>query len=184
MASRMPKKASLRMITVIIAILALVGIAPGCSSVSPWGTEAPDFTLPTLTGANITLSELEGTPVVLNFWTTTCFYCVQQLPYLESTAQQGAGKIEVVAVNIGQNASTVQKFLENLLGDYEPMIVALDINGQVFVNYCQVYGNPGKIPFTFFIDSEGIVTYVKIGAFRSEAELWDALNNALGITIP
>jgi peroxiredoxin len=178
MASRISKTWLIR-VTLIIAVLALIGIALGCSSPSPSGTKAPDFTLPTLTGANITLSELEGTPVVLNFWTTTCPYCVQQLPYLEDVAQQRQGEINVIATNIGQNASTVQSFVQSFFGNNETtMIVALDSNGEVFVNYCQNYGNlEGRIPFTLFVDSVGIVKYVKVGAFASEAALQNTIDS-------
>jgi len=142
--------------------------------------------MPTLTGANITLSGLEGTPVVLNFWTTTCAYCRQQLPYLEDVAQQREGALNVIAINIGQDASTVQSFIQDFFGKNETtMIVALDSNGGVFVNYCQNYGNSGVgIPFTLFVDSEGLIQYRRIGAFSSEAELWNTLHSVLGITVP
>jgi thiol-disulfide isomerase/thioredoxin len=179
MASRISKTWVIR-VTLIIAVIALVGIALSCSSSSP--SEALDFTLPTLTGANITLSELEGTPVVLNFWSISCSWCRKQLPYLENVAQQSEGEIKVVAINVGDSAATVQEFF----GDYEPaMIVALDENREVFVNYCQNYDNSrGYIPFTLFVDSEGLVQYKKIGAFTSEAELWNTLHDVFGITIP
>jgi len=182
MASRM-----LILIILIIAILALGGIALSCNSSSPSDStpqpqNATDFTLPTLTGANITLSELKGTPVVVNFWSISCYWCRKQLPYLESVAQQSEGVIEVIAINIGQNASEVQDFF----GDYEPtMIVALDEDRGVFVNYCQNYSNTGGyIPFTLFVDSEGVIQYKRIGAFASEAELWNTLHSVFGITIP
>jgi hypothetical protein len=65
------------------------------------------------------------------------------------------------------------------------MIIALDKNGEAFADYCLAYNNTrGAIPFTLFVDSEGIVQYAKIGAFQSEAELWDALNDVSGTTIP
>ena len=171
MASRMPKK--LIRITLIITVLALAGVALSCSS-SLLSQEAPDFTLPTMTGANITLSELEGTPVVINFWATTCPHCVTELHYFEAVAQESGGEIEVVAIDVGESASTVQTFF----GDYEPtMIVALDNNGEVFVSYSQEDNPRGYIPITFFADSEGIVQYIKIGAFQSETELWEALDS-------
>ncbi len=171
MASRMSKK--LIRITLIIAVLALAGVALSCSS-SLLSQEAPDFTLPTMTGANITLSELEGTPVVLNFWATWCGPCRAELPYFEAVAQESEGEIKVIAINVGESASTVQTFF----GDYEPtMIVALDENREVFVNYCQEDNPRGYIPITFFVDSEGIVQYIKIGAFTSEAELWETLDS-------
>ena len=178
MASRMSKK--LIRITLIIAVLALVGVALSCNS-SLLSQKAPDFTLPTMTGANITLSALEGTPVVLNFWATWCNPCRAELPYFEAVAQESEGAIKVIAINVGQTAATVQNFF----GDYEPtMIVALDENSEVFVSYCEKDNPRWYIPITFLVDSEGIVRYIKIGAFQSETELWDTLNDVFGITIP
>jgi cytochrome c biogenesis protein CcmG/thiol:disulfide interchange protein DsbE len=171
MASRMSKKTWLKMITLIIAILALVGIALSCNSSSPSGGKAPDFTLPTMTGANITLSELEGMPVVLNFWSISCQYCVGQLPYFEDVAQQSEGEIEVIAIYLGGKNETT-------------MIVALDETMEVFWSYSSIYNPRGYIPFTLFVDSEGIVKYSKIGAFSSEAALWDTLHNLFGTAIP
>jgi cytochrome c-type biogenesis protein len=181
MAGRILKK--LILIAVIIAVLALGGVSLSCDSFSP--SDAPDFTLPTITGANITLSELEGTPVVLNFWATWCPHCITELHYFEAVAQEGEGKIKVIAIDVGESASTVQGFLQNLFG-YEPtMTVALDRNGEVFVSYCQNYNNPKMyIPFTLFVDTAGLVQYVRFGPFTSEAELWDKLNDVLGIAIP
>jgi len=171
MASRMSKK--LIRITLIIAVVALAGVALSCSS-SLLSQEAPDFTLPTMTGANITLSELEGTPVVLNFWATTCPACRVELPYFEAVAQESGGEIKVIAIDVGQSASTVQTFF----GDYEPtMIVALDKNVEVFQTYSRSDNARGYIPITFFVDSEGIVQYIKIGAFQSETELWETLDS-------
>ncbi len=171
MVSRMSKK--LIRITLIIAVLALAGGTLSCSS-SLLSQKAPDFTLSTMAGANITLSEMEGTPAVINFWATTCPHCVAELHDFEAVAQESEGEIKVIAINVGESASTVQTFF----GEYEPtMIVALDKNGEVFPNYCQEDNPRGYIPITFFVDSEGIVQYIKIGAFQSETELWEALDS-------
>ena len=177
MAIRMSRTRLIIMVILIIAVVAIVGIALSRNSSSP-----SDLTLPTMTGAEINLSELEGTPVVLNFWSIPCSWCRKQLPYFENVAQQNEGEIKVIAVNIVDNAASVQNFF----GDYEPtMIVALDGNREAFVDYCQKYDNPqGYIPFTLFVDSEGIIQYIKIGAFSSEAQLWDTLNDVFGTTVP
>jgi thiol-disulfide isomerase/thioredoxin len=171
-------------VALIIAILALLGIGLSCDSSSP--SQAPDFTLPTLTGGNITLSQLRGIPVVLNFWSIGCSWCRYQLPFLEAVANQTGGVLEVIAANMADSNASVQSFLQSFFGDYEPtMIVALDENAEVFVNYCQNFDNSrGYIPFTLFIDSEGMVQYRKIGAFASEEALWDTLHDVLGVTIP
>lgn len=180
MARRMSKRSWLIVAIVIVAVVAVVAIVLIRNSSSPSDStpqleEAPDFTLPTITGANITLSEMEGTPVVLNFWSIGCYWCRKQLPYLETVAQQSGEEIKVIAINMADNAASVQTFFS----DYEPaMIIARDVNREAFVDYCLAYNNTlGSIPFTFFIDSEGLVQYVKIGAFTSEAALWDTLND-------
>jgi len=172
MTIRMSKTWLIR-VTLIITVLALAGGALSCSS-SLLSQKAPDFTLPTMTGANVTLSELEGTPVALNFWATNCPHCVVELHYFEAVAQQSEEEIKVVAIDVGESDSTVQTFF----GDYEPtMIVALDQYGEVFMNYSQEDNPRGYIPITFFVDGEGIVKHIKIGAFQSETELWDTLDS-------
>jgi thiol-disulfide isomerase/thioredoxin len=176
MAIRMSKKTWIILAIAIIVVGAIVGIALSRNSSTP-----SDSTLSIIAWNETTLSTLEGTPVVLVFWTTVCPYCVDQLRYLEHVAQQSEGKIRVIAINIGQSASAVQEFF----CDYEPtMTIALDSNGESFVDYCQKYGNPGSIPFTLFVDSEGTVQYKRIGASSSETELWDTLHSVLGITVP
>jgi thiol-disulfide isomerase/thioredoxin len=179
MAGRMSKKTGLiiTLAIVIIAVGAVVGIALSCNSSSP-----SDLTLPIITWNETTLSTLEGTPVVLNFWSISCAYCRQQLPYLESVAQQSEGEIKVIAVNMADSAASVRSFF----GDYEPaMTIALDNNREAFKDYCVAYNNTGRyIPFTLFVDSEGIVQYVKTGAFATETQLWDTLSSVFGITTP
>jgi len=169
MASRMSKKTRLNktrliiIVALVVAVGAIVGIAVNRSSGSPSSTA-----LNISTWDETSLSTLEGTPLVLNF----CPWCKKQLPYLENAAQQSEGEIKVVAINVGESASRIQSFF----GDYEPtMIVASDRNREAFVDYCRAYNNTkGYIPFTLFVDSEGIVQHVKIGAFQS----------VFGITIP
>jgi thiol-disulfide isomerase/thioredoxin len=177
MAGRMSKKTWLILAIVIIAVGGIVGIALTRNPTSP-----SDLTLPVITWNETSLSELQGRPVVLNFWSISCTYCRQQLPYLESVAQQSEGELEVIAVNMRDSASRIQTFF----GDYEPtMTIAVDENREAFRDYCLAYNNTGGyIPFTLFVDSEGVVQYVKTGAFASETQLWDTLSSVFGITTP
>lgn len=177
MAARMPKKTWIILAIVIIAVGAVVGITLSRDPASP-----SDFTLPIITWNETSLAELQGTPVVLNFWSIACSWCRYQLPFLEAVAQQSEGEMEVVAVNIADSVSRLQSFF----GDYEPaMTIAVDKNREAFKDYCLAYNNTGAyIPFTLFVDSEGVVQYVKTGAFASEAALWAALDDVFGITAP
>jgi len=177
MAGKMSKKTWIIVAILIIAVGAIVGIVMSCNSSSP-----SDFTLPIITWNETSLSAFEGTPVVLNFWSIGCSWCRYQLPFFEDVAQQTEGEINIIAINMVDSAANIQKFF----GDYEPtMIIALDQNGEAFADYCLAYNNTrGAIPFTLFVDSEGLVQHAKIGAFTSEAALWDTLSNVFGTTIP
>ena len=177
MASKISKKTWLIVAILIVAVVALVAIVLSLNSSSP-----SDLTLSIITWSETALYAFEGTPVVLNFWSISCYWCRQQLPYLENVAQQNEGGIKVIAINVADNTANIQRFF----GDYEPaMIIAVDENRETFADYCVTYNNTrGSIPFTFFIDSEGLVQYVKIGAFASETELWNTLHDVFGTTIP
>ena len=127
MASSTSKTRLIIMSIVIIAVGAILGIALSCDSSSP-----SDGTLPIITWNETSLSAFEGTPVVLNFWSISCYWCRKQLPYLENVAQESEGAIKVIAVNIVDNAANIQEFFS----DYEPtMIVALDRNRETFRDY-------------------------------------------------
>jgi thiol-disulfide isomerase/thioredoxin len=177
MAVRMSKKIWIILAIVIVAAGATVGITMSHSPAAP-----ADFTLPIITWNETTLATLQGTPAVLNFWSTACSWCRYQLPFLEAVAQQSGGELEVIAINMANSAADIRRFF----GDYEPsMTIALDKNREAFRDYCLAYNNTGgSIPFTLFLDSQGTVQYVKIGAFSSETQVWDTLSNVFGITAP
>lgn len=176
-------KGWLTTVGLIITIIAVAGSILSCNTSSPpdptpsplevapeVGKLAPDFTLATLTGSEITLSELRGMPVVLNFWATWCGYCVAELGYFDAVAKQKSGEMTVVAIDVGQDTSKVKKFF----GDYEiSFTVALDKDLAVASRYAA----RRYLPVTFLIDSDGVIRNKKVGAFRSEAELWDSLRS-------
>ena len=169
--------------SLLMVVCVLIGGAVSCSSSnSPSSPEelglipveimAPDFTLPTMTGTEITLSDLQGMPVLLNFWATWCPYCRMELPYLDAVAKQYADKATIVAIDVGESTSQVREFF----GDSKvSFIVALDVDGQV----ASRYGVQQYLPTTSFIDSEGIIRYVKVGAFASKEELQASIDELL-----
>ena len=163
----------------IVATFSIVAGATSCTGTGPEvGKQAPDFTLVTMAGTEITLSELRGTPVVLNFWATYCAPCRSELGYFEYAAQQTVGEIAIITVNIRDPRSRIENLFEKLFGDYKlHFTVALDTDAQVSYKY-----NVYAIPTTFFIDSGGIIRDIKIGAFASEMELQDSIKTIQGPT--
>lgn len=84
---------------------------PPVSTVAPEvGHVAPDFTLVTLEGDTVTLSQLGDKWVLLNFWTTRCLYCVIQMPYLQAAFEERGDEIAFIAVNLGENEEKVREF--------------------------------------------------------------------------
>jgi len=170
--------------SLFIMVCILAGGPVGCSSSSSSSSteelglivmedeiEAPDFTISTMTGEEITLAELQGMPVVLNCWAIRCPPCRAELPYFDAAAKQYSGRVTIVAVNIEDSISQVKGFF----GDSEvSFIVALDKNSQVASSYAT-----GYIPNTFFIGSHGIIRYIKVGAFAGERQLQDSIDLVL-----
>ena len=155
----------------LLGVFALAGSAMSCTSpeTAPQVDKvAPDFTLDTMAGTEITLSELRGTPVVLHFWAVYCTACRMELVDFEELAEQN-GDMAVIAVNTGESRSKVEQFF----GGYEMhFTTALDEDTLVSYQY-----NVRYIPTTYFIDRKGIIRYIKIGAFTSEAELGEAVES-------
>ena len=75
------------------------------------GQTAPDFTLINLQGEEVTLSELQGKKVVLNFWATWCPPCKAEMPHMQNYYEQYAAKdnVEIVGVNLTYSNETVKR---------------------------------------------------------------------------
>jgi len=123
-----------------------------------------DFTLPLLGGGNATLSAYKGKVVILSFWTTWCPSCQQMMPTLDRLYQRFRNQgLEVLAVNSGENASTVQRYIQTL-GYTFPVL--FDSNDRVSDIYDIYY-----LPTTFIIDTEGKIIGVVDGGIS-----WDSPN--------
>ncbi len=130
------------------------------------GFLAPDFTLKSLDGKTIRLSDFRGRAVVLNFWASWCPPCRQEMPALQRVyeAYQSQG-VEVIAVNATSQdtLSSAQGFIQS---NGLTFMVLLDEQGDVQSMY-RVSG----LPTTVFIDRDGVIRYWIVGGPLSEALL-------------
>jgi thiol-disulfide isomerase/thioredoxin len=93
--------------TMLLVMLAAGGCSHGSApATSPEdlglqeiAVEAPDFTLETMKGEQVTLSALRGTPVLLNFWALKCPPCREEMPLLDAAAANYAGQAIVLATS-------------------------------------------------------------------------------------
>ncbi|MDQ0416361.1 peroxiredoxin [Croceifilum oryzae] len=120
------------------------------------GDVAPNFTLTTLDGKKMSLSDLKGKGVMLNFWGTWCEPCKAEMPAMEQVYKKYQEKgFEIVAVNVGESDVAVHSFMKSYdLG----FPIWLDPDKDVTRLY-----RVGPIPSTFFIDEKGIVARQNMG---------------------
>ena len=128
------------------------------------GNLAPDFQLQNLDGQSISLSGLQGKPVLLNFWATQCPPCRSEMPYLQEIYNEWSDKeLTLVAINIGESSAKVERFMQS---QNLSLPVLLDTKQDVAQKYGIQY-----IPTTFFIDKDGIIQEKIIGAFSGKAQI-------------
>jgi len=158
-------KARLQIIVTTIMFIALIVTGFGCETTGPEvGNKAPDFTLKNLDGESITLSELQGKIVIVNFWATWCGPCVGEMPHIQAIYDERSSEdLVVLAVNIRQSATVAKDFVTSQGFTFT---VLLDSQAEVAEEYQILH-----IPMTFFIDSEGIIKAAKVGAFQSKSEI-------------
>lgn len=116
---------------------------------------APDFTLATPDGGELTLSDLKGTPVILNFWATWCPPCRAEIPALEAAWRSFDGAGIILGVDVQESPDAVTAFMQNLDMTYP---VVLDPDTRIARLY-QVRA----YPTTYFIDSRGVIVDIYTG---------------------
>ncbi len=119
---------------------------------------APDFTLTDMQGNQVTLSQLRGNVVLLNFWATWCPPCREEMPSMEELHQRYKNQgLVLLAVNVeAEGYEAVSRFLPGK--DYTFPIL-LDSAAEVQNQY-KVF----RFPETFIIDRNGMVVDKLIGA--------------------
>lgn len=122
------------------------------SQQSDIGLEAPEFTLSTVEGKEISLSSLKGAVVMLDFWASWCPYCVEGVPHAKQLYSAYQDKdFELIGINFRESERKVQSFIDARGVTYP---ILLDTDGKV----AQMYGVRG-LPTYLIIDANGIVKY-------------------------
>jgi peroxiredoxin len=120
------------------------------------GGQAPDFTLLSVDGKAVRLSDFRGKSVVLNFWATWCPPCRKEFPELVAlyNANKDRGLV-VLGINLQEPPDQVRKFAQEY-GATFPIVI--DIDADVAGQY-RLLG----LPMTWFIDPQGILRAQQVG---------------------
>ena len=120
----------------------------GCVPTPTPSDKAPDFTLPDTDGNSFTLSEKEGQPVVLCFFTTGCHYCQMEVPYLNSVYEEYKDTygLLVVGIAIGESQDEVQDFIDTYGVEYPVLLDSQEETADMYGIFA--------VPHLFFINRE------------------------------
>ena len=140
------------------------GCCVGVDEAPVVGAQAPGFNLPTVDGDTVSLENLRGQSVVLTFWTTGCGWCLYQMPFFQVAYEEKGQDVEIIAIDIAESSSKVQQFVAYYGYSFT---FALDLDRSV-TNQYSLRGTPTS----FYVDGDGIIRGIKIGAFIDEEELF------------
>lgn len=110
----------------------------------------------------LSLSDLKGKPVVLNFWATWCGPCKQEMPLFERTWNEFKDKgLVLIGINVMDDKGNAKRFIESFGITYTNLY---DSSGEVSSSYGVI-----ALPATFFIDKEGKIYKKNYGPFLGES---------------
>jgi peroxiredoxin len=132
------------------------------------GASAPDFTLRDMNNQINTIANQHGRPVLVNFWATWCEPCRDELPHIEAsyTSMQkpangaNAPGLQVFGVAVGSDPTVIGSF-QREFGLTYPILP--DASSQIQDLY-----RVGPIPTSFFIDRQGVIRAIEVGALTPD----------------
>src|SRR2546422_8666669 len=134
---------------------------------------ARDFSLESLEGKSMSLSDLRGKAVLLNFWATWCTPCKIEMPwFVDLQKQYGAQGLQVIGVAMDEaSKEDIAKFARDMGVNY-PILIGKESVGDA-------YGGVQFLPTTYFIGRDGKVVAHEFG-LKSRSEFEDNIKKALG----
>jgi peroxiredoxin len=159
------------LVIILLATLLMSGALSSCwsgSRPSRIGSHAPDFTVRD-SERSVTLSQLKGQVVVLNFWATWCPPCIEEMPSLVQMQERMKPRgVTVLAVSVDADEHSYRRFLR----EHNVNLLAVRDADQ---KSNELYGT-FKFPETYIIDRNGVVRRKFIGAVDwTDPEVMDFL---------
>lgn len=121
------------------------------------GQPAPAFSLQTVDGQTISLADLHGRPVIVNFWASWCLPCRDEFPLLAAAYDRYASQgLQIVGVIHDDGPQTATDFATQY-GATWPLV--LDPGDATY----EAYDGGVGVPISYYIDRDGVVRAVSYG---------------------
>ncbi len=142
------------------------------------GSTASNFTLSTLAGdQNVSLSDYQGKPVLLNFWSLNCSDCLKETPIIQRyyATQRARGKeLVVLGINMDFTGSFPEvAHLQEQQGLTYPILVDDHYQARTHYQVRTLY-HVTSTPTSFFIDRQGIIRAIVVGSLDTTTLQKDA----------
>lgn len=148
---------------VVLGLLVLVAIQLRSSTEGTVqiGDEVPDFTLYTFEGDPITLSELRGKVVVINFWASWCNPCEDEAPALQTAWEtyQPDGDVVFLGIAWTDSDGPAQRYIEKFQITYP--------NGHDLETLISQEFRITGVPETYIVDRNGVLAKAMLGPYPS-----------------
>ena len=167
-------------VAMVVSLMLVYGIhkarqghgLPGEAGPTLQGKLAPDFTLTSLDGKTVRLSDFRGKAVLLNFWATWCEPCKIEMPwFVEMQKQYGDQGLQILGVAMDDaSPKDISQFAKEMGVNY-PIVIGRDSVGDA-------YGGVQFLPATFYIGRDGKVVN-KVFGLKGRGEIQDSIKKAL-----
>lgn len=136
----------------VVAVLGTIGVS------ALQRPMAPDVTFTTLNGEKITMQDLRGKVVWVNFWATSCPACIEEMPDIDRTYQKFRSRgFEVIAVAMSYDPPNYVLNYRNAVK--LPFPVVLDTQGEI----ARAFGDISLTPTAVLVDKTGMVLKQIVG---------------------
>ena len=153
------------LLLIVVGVVVALVYNASLDSRAEVGKAAPDFTLLTPDGQELSLSDLRGKPVFLHFWATWCPTCVEAVPAWQAFEERYGDRATILNVNVREGTNLIRRYHENFAakGLELTMTVVRDQTGRVADQYLL-----WAIPESWGIDPNGVAREYLRGAFFFE----------------
>jgi len=133
--------------------------------------DTPDINLTDLEGRTHKLADYHGKIVLVSFWASWCRPCIEEMPSLVQLKNKYADKLEILAVNIGEDKKTISQFIQKMQINFP---ILLDTNSHT-VKAWKVFVYPSN----YIVDGSGQIRYASTGALDWQDPAIDTLMESL-----